>query len=85
MHITSSTKSVTIEKVRSTFALFGIPEALVTDCGTNFTSAEFEEFLKSTEYTIPEQHHIPQMALPNGLCKHYKSGMKRLTSDTLKS
>ena len=48
MHITpSTTSSVTIEKMRSTFASFGIPEILVTDNGSNFTSSEFEEFLKS--------------------------------------
>ena len=49
VHITTSTtSSITIEKMRSTFATFGIPETLVvTDNGSNFTSSEFEEFLKA--------------------------------------
>ena len=53
VHITTSTtSSVTIE-MRSTFATFGIPETLVTDNGPNFTSVEFENFLKSNGI-----HHI---------------------------
>ena len=47
VHITTSaTSSVTIEKMCFKFATFGIPETLVTDNGTNFTSAKFAEFLK---------------------------------------
>ena len=41
----STISSVTIEKMRSSFASFGIPEILLTDNGSNFTSSEFEEFL----------------------------------------
>ena len=33
--------------MRSTFATFRIPETPVTDNGSNFTSSEFEEFLKA--------------------------------------
>ena len=57
---TSATSCVTIEKMQSTFAAFSIPETLVTDNGINLTSAEFEQFLKSMEYAIPEQLHTTQ-------------------------
>ena len=43
----SATSSVTIEKIRCTFATYGISGTLVTNNETNFTSAKFEEFLKS--------------------------------------
>jgi len=32
--------------MRSTFAIFDIPEVLPTDNGSNFTSSEFEEEIK---------------------------------------
>lgn len=43
MTLTTSTK--TIEVLRSWFAIFGLPEELVSDNGPQFTSEEFELFL----------------------------------------
>ena len=44
---TSSTSSnVVIEELRTMFAKFGLPETVVTDNGTGFTSHEFNSFLK---------------------------------------
>lgn len=40
----SATTQVTIDRLRSTFATLGLPEVLVTDKGTSFTSAEFDNF-----------------------------------------
>ena len=34
----------TVQKHRSTFAMHGLPEVLVSDNGTAFTSIEFQEF-----------------------------------------
>ena len=46
-HILSSTTSTSmVQCLRHIFSVFGLPEVLVTDKGTNFTSAEFEEFLR---------------------------------------
>ena len=45
--VTSATSSVTIEKLRSMFATHGIPEIVVSDNGTVFTSDEFETFMTS--------------------------------------
>ena len=42
----STTSNVTIEKLREIFATHGLPETLVSDNCTNFTSSEFEEFVK---------------------------------------
>lgn len=43
MNSTSSEK--TVEKLRSVFAAYGLPEEVVTDNGPQFTSADFELFL----------------------------------------
>ena len=73
--------------MRSTFANFGIPETLVTDNGTNFTSVEFEELLKSNG--ICHTQTAPYHPASNGLTKRavqtFKSGMKKLTSGTLEA
>ena len=49
----TATSQATIEKLRSTFATHGVPDVVVCDNGTAFTSAEFEEFLGKTEYAMP--------------------------------
>ena len=43
--VNKATSQSTIEKMRATFATHGLPEMLVTDNGTAFTSTEFEAFL----------------------------------------
>ena len=45
----SSTSSTTIELLRKTFSSLGLPEVLVSDNATAFTSAEFSEFLQKME------------------------------------
>lgn len=42
----STTSSATIEKLREIFSIHGLPKTLVSDNGSNFTSLEFEEFMK---------------------------------------
>lgn len=44
--VTSATSSITIEKLRGMFATHGIPDIIVSDNGTAFTSEEFETFMK---------------------------------------
>ena len=68
-------------------ATFGIPETVVTDNGSNFTSVEFENFLKSNVI-----HHIkaaPYHPASNGLAERavqtFKSGMRKLTDGTLET
>ena len=43
--VNSATSTVTIEKLRAMFATHGLPETLVSDNGSVFVSAEFQEFL----------------------------------------
>ena len=47
--VNSATSSVTIDKMRSTFASRGLPEILVSDNGSNFVSKKKNDGLKDTE------------------------------------
>ena len=57
----------TIEKLRVTFATHGIPVTVVTDNGTNFTSREFENFMKSNG--IAHVKTAPYHPASNGLAE----------------
>ena len=45
----SSTAESTVEKLRTTFATFGIPETVVYDNGTCFVSEVFQTFMRRKE------------------------------------
>ena len=47
--VTSATSTNTIEKLRAIFAIHGLPEVIVSDNGTVFTSTEFQEFVKRND------------------------------------
>ena len=60
VHIVSSTSSsVTIDKLRDIFAIHGIPEQLVSDNGSAFTSNEFRAFMENNgiNHTLTSSYH----------------------------
>ena len=54
----SSTTQVTIEQLRGFFATHGLPETIVTDNGTCFTSAEFQQCREKRHPT----HHFTSLS-----------------------
>ena len=81
VHITAnSTASVTIQKLRETFATLGLPQTLVSDNGPTFTSYEFQEFMKQNG--IRHLKTAPYHPASNGLAERavqtFKSAIKRM-------
>ena len=80
--VPSATSHHTINKLRAMFATHGIPEVLVSDNGTAFTSSEFQEFTKQNG--IRHVTSAPYHPSSNGLAERYvqtfKNAMKKDTS-----
>ena len=77
----SITAVLTIEKLKSIFSTHGLPDTIVTDNGTTFTSSQFQEFIKQNGIT-----HIrsaPFHPKSNGLAEKavqiFKNSMKKMT------
>ena len=62
--VSAATSPVTFESFRSIFFTHGLPEMLVTDNGSVFTSAEFSKFLKQNGI-----RHVTSHPASNGLAE----------------
>ena len=80
MSTSTSTSKATIQCMRTLFAQFGLPDILVSDNGTSFTSSEFQEFL--TTNGIKHWKSAPYHPSSNGLAEKamqiVKQGLKRM-------
>lgn len=83
--VTNVTSAVTIEHLRCIFATHGLPEMLVSDNGTVFTSAEFATFTKQNG--IRHMKSAPYHPASNGLAERavqtFKAYMKKATNGTI--
>ena len=83
--VRAATSNATIQQLRITFAQFGIPEAVVSDNGQCFVSAEFEEFLSHNG--IKHLKSAPYHPASNGLAERavqiFKRGMKKMKAGSL--
>ena len=84
---TGSTSKVVIEELRSLFAQFGLPESIVSDNGTCFTSSEFETFLKLNGITHLKS--APYHPSTNGLAERavqiVKRGLRKIVRGSFRS
>ena len=88
VHMTSSaTSQVTIKKMHSTFATLGIPEMLVTDNGTAFTSTEFDQFAKRNgiRHVTTSPYHPASNGLAERAVKTFKEGMRKLSNGSIET
>ena len=80
-HIVSSTSSAaTIEKLRMTFATHGLPQTVVSDNGTAFTSSEFQEFMRGNgiEHLRSTPYHPSSNGLAERAVQTVKTGVHKL-------
>ena len=85
--VTNATSTVTIDQMRSIFATHGLPEMLVTDNGTVFTSNEFKSFTKQNG--IRHVTFAPYHPASNGLAERavqtFKNFMKKSTDGSIEA
>ena len=79
IHTPHSTSSCVIEELREKFAQFGIPETIVTDNGTCFTSTEFETFLSDNgiRHLTTAPYHPASNGLAERAVQIVKKGLKK--------
>ena len=83
----SSTAEATVEKLRTTFATFGIPETVVSDNGTCFVSEVFQTFMSRNG--IRHIKVAPKHPASNGLAERsvqsVKEGLNKMTTGSLET
>ena len=82
---TSSTSATTIALMRKTFASLGLPEVIVSDNAANFTSEEFQEFLRrnGVKHIRTPPYHPASNCLVERAVQTLKRGLKMLTNGSL--
>ena len=85
--VTTAISSTTITHLRNLFATHGLPEAIVTDNGSVFTSAEFNDFTEGndTEHITSAPFHSSSNGLAEGAFRSFKLAMPRQESGTLET
>ena len=73
--MSSTTSQSTIEVLCSLFSLYGLPEQMVSDNGTQFTSDELAQFMEWNG--IKHIRSAPYHLSSNGLAKRFVQTFKR--------
>ena len=82
-----STSTTVIQHLRTVFARFGLPETIVTDNGSCFTSEEFEGFLKANgiRHVTSAPYHPASNGLAERSVQIIKRGLKKVTEGDIHS
>ena len=77
--VNTATASGTIEYLQTLFATHGLPEASVSDNGTQFTSIEFEEFVRKNgiRHVQVSPYHPSSNWMVERAVKTLKEGLKK--------
>ena len=77
--VPATTSAHTIQKLRAMFGTHGLPELLVSDNGTAFTSAEFQEFLSrnGVQHLTSAPYHPSSNGLAERAVQTFKSNMQK--------
>ena len=81
----NATSSGTIRYLRQLFAQFGIPETIVSNDGTQFTSADFKEFcrLNGIHHVQTAPYHPSSNGLTERAVQVVKQGISKQSTGTL--
>ena len=77
--VSSATSRATIENIRASIATHGIPDIIVSDNGSCFTSQEFESFCRAngiTHIKSAPQYHPASNGLAERMVQTLKQGLK---------
>jgi hypothetical protein len=77
--LSTATSTLTIDSLRSIFATHGLPKEFVTDNGVQFTSAEFEEFMRSNgiRHVLTAPYHPASNGLAERAVQSFKDSMRK--------
>ena len=88
VHIVNSpTTAATVEKLRITFSTHGLPEIIVSDNGSAFTSQEFKVFVKKNGimHVTSAPYHPSTNGLVERAVQTFKQGMSKLRDGTVQT
>ncbi|CAK9300119.1 unnamed protein product [Gordionus sp. m RMFG-2023] len=73
------TTDVTLKEIFKIISLYGIPETIVTDNGTNFTSKDFEKFCNNfgIKHVLTSAYHQQSNGQVERMVRTFKTHMKR--------
>ena len=85
--VNTATTETTITKLRATFATHGIPEVIVSDNGTVFTSHEFKTFTQRNgiRHITAAPYHPSSNGLAELAVQTFKQGMKKQVQGTVET
>ena len=81
--LTSPATGPTIRVLQSIFATLGLPEIMISDNGSAFTSQEFGNFMKSKGivHITTAPYHPSSNGLAERAVQTFKAAMKRMKND----
>ena len=88
IHMTTATSSsATISLLRKSFAALGLPEVVVSDNAPNFTSEEFEVFMKKNaiKHIKTPPYHPASNGVVERAVQTFKDGMKKQKNGTIET
>ena len=83
----SATTQVTIEQLRGLFATHGLPETIVSDNGTCFTSAEFKQFVtrNNIQHITSPVYHPSINGIAERAVQFVKRGLAKLKDGSMET
>ena len=85
--VPSTSSQITIQQLRAIFATHGLPETIVSDNATSFTSTEFKEFMSRNgiRHITSAPYHPSTNGLAERAVQTFKEGMKKATEGDIET